>query len=143
VSTSPDPVIGAGAAGDIPAVLALWRDAEVLPGSTDDAAALEQLMGHDPAALVVARSGGAVVGVLIAAWDGWRGNMYRLAVHPDHRGEGLARALVEAGEARLRRCGARRVTALVVHDDVRAAAAWRALGYEHDARMARYVKTLA
>jgi ribosomal protein S18 acetylase RimI-like enzyme len=128
---------------DIRAVLDLWRAAEVLPGSTDDAAALEGLLRHDPEALLVARADGRLVGGLIAAWDGWRGNMYRLAVHPGDRGRGLARALVAEGERRLRARGARRVTALVVHGDDPAIATWLALGYEHDARMARYVKTLA
>lgn len=128
---------------DIPGVLQLWRAAEVIPGVTDDSAALELLLRHDREALLVARADGAVVGALIAAWDGWRGNMYRLAVHPDHRGQGLARALVVEGERRLRARGARRITALVVGDDDPAVATWRALGYEHDARMARYVKTLS
>ena len=130
-------------ADDIPGVLELWRAAEVLPGSTDDAGALEGLVAHDPEALLVARADGRLVGVLIAAWDGWRGNMYRLAVHPDHRGRGLARALVGEGERRLQERGARRVTALVVHRDDPAIATWRALGYQYDARMARYVRTLA
>ncbi len=44
------------------------------------------------------RRDGAIVATLIAAWDGWRGNMYRLAVAPELRREGIARTLVEAGE---------------------------------------------
>ena len=41
---------------------------------------------------------GAIVGALIAAWDGWRGNMYRLAVDKGHRREGIGLALTRAGE---------------------------------------------
>jgi ribosomal protein S18 acetylase RimI-like enzyme len=40
------------------------------------------------------------VGTLVAAWDGWRGNMYRLAVLPEHRRAGIGRELVDAGYER-------------------------------------------
>jgi len=91
---------------------------------------------------MVAELGGVLVGTLVAAWDGWRGNMYRLAVLPVHRRIGIALALVRAGEERLVSLGAQRITALVVssHDD--ATGFWVAAGYEHDLRMARYVKTI-
>jgi hypothetical protein len=38
--------------------------------------------------------------------------------------------------------GARRVTALVADDEADAPALWRAVGYEHDAQLARYVTYL-
>jgi predicted MFS family arabinose efflux permease len=38
------------------------------------------LLNADPEALLVAEVDGVVVGSLIAAWDGWRGSFYRLAV---------------------------------------------------------------
>jgi ribosomal protein S18 acetylase RimI-like enzyme len=41
----------------------------------------------------VAEGDGEIVGALIAAWDGWRGNMYRLAVREGHRREGIGLAL--------------------------------------------------
>ena len=35
-----------------------------------------------------------MVGSLIAAWDGWRGSFYRLAVHPERRRQRIATALL-------------------------------------------------
>ena len=64
---------------------------------------MRRLLDHAPGSLLVAEEGGEVVGVLIAAWDGWRGGMYRLAVRPERRRRGIGRLLVEAGEAHLRR----------------------------------------
>jgi ribosomal protein S18 acetylase RimI-like enzyme len=128
---------------DVGAVLAVWERARSVAASTpDDADSVGRLIEHSPDALLVAESGGRVVGVLIAAWDGWRGNMYRLAVLPDHRRRGIARALVEAGHERLRAQGARRVTALVAADEEEATALWRAAGYRLDERMARFVRDL-
>jgi ribosomal protein S18 acetylase RimI-like enzyme len=84
----------------------------------------------------------AILGVLIAAWDGWRGNMYRLAVRPEHRRRGIGLALVRAGEEHLRRQGARRITALVGYEDELAAAFWESAGYPRDREIGRRVRNL-
>ena len=89
---------------------------------------------------LVAEDAGRLVGTLIAGWDGWRGNMYRLAVLPAYRRQGVATALVGEAERRLRALGARRITALVISDHDWATGFWRAAGYELDERMARFVK---
>ena len=77
----------------------------------------------------MAERDGDVVGALIAGWDGWRGNMYRLAVRDGHRREGIGLALTRAGEDYLRQRGVRRVTALVAFDDETAGAFWETAGY--------------
>ena len=56
---------------------------------------------------------GLIVGAVIAGWDGWRGNIYRLAVDAGHRRRGIGLQLVRAAEQYLHDCGVRRVTALV------------------------------
>jgi ribosomal protein S18 acetylase RimI-like enzyme len=128
---------------DVDAVLALWRSARSPAARTrDDGEVIARLLETDEEALLVAERDGEVIGALIAAWDGWRGNMYRLAVVPDRRREGIGRALVEAGEASLRARGARRVTALVAREDTVARALWLELGYEDDARIGRFVRNL-
>ena len=128
---------------DVDAVLAVWAEARSRAAQTpDDPAVVQQLLDRDPGALLVAESGGEVVGVLIAGWDGWRGNVYRLAVLPSHRRQGIARQLVEAGHERLRAQGARRVTALVGGEEGAAHRLWRALGYQRDEFVHRFVRDL-
>src|SRR5580698_7904798 len=94
-----------GRPGDVAPVLQLWRDAGAEPSHTDNADSLAALVAHDPAALLVAVEGGRIVGSVIAAWDGWRGSVYRLVVAPSHRRRGLARRLVGQAEARLSGAG--------------------------------------
>lgn len=104
---------------------------------------VEQLVeAGSPAALLVAEREGEVVGALIAAWDGWRGNMYRLAVRDEHRRRGIGLALTRAGEDYLRERGARRVTALVAFDDDEAGAFWEAAGYPADREIGRRVRNI-
>ncbi len=130
-------------AADIDAVIAVWAEARSSAARTpDDPKVVEQLLERDPGALLVAEADGQVVGVLIAGWDGWRGNVYRLAVLPSHRREGIARELVEAGHDRLRAQGARRVTALVGGEEGAAHRLWRALGYQRDEFVHRFVRDL-
>ncbi len=130
-----------GATGDdIPAVLALWRAAGSHPTATDTPTALELLLDTDPASLLLAEAGGEPIGSLIAAWDGWRGSFYRLAVQPGWRRRGVATALVRAGEERLRALGARRLTAIVADDEPIAPSLWQAVGYRRQSNRSRFVR---
>jgi len=82
------------------------------------------------------------VGSIIGAFDGWRGNIYRMAVHPNHRRLGIARTLVGDVEKRLARQGAKRITALVEKDHPWATSFWQALEYGLDSRIVRHVRNL-
>lgn len=127
---------------DVEAVLALWRLADAEPTHTDDVAGVQALLSFDPDALVVADDDGAVVGSVIAGWDGWRGSVYRLAVAPSHRRRGLAAALVDEAVVRLERRGARRLAAIVVEDDEQAMAFWSASGWARQTARVRFVRSL-
>ena len=129
-----------GNRGDIHNMLSLWTEAEAVEGVTDNAESIELLLARDPDALIVAEVDGRLAGTLIAGWDGWRGGFYRLAVRPAYQRHGIARALVEEGERRLRALGARRISAIVMHAHDHATGFWDEAGYERDARAVRYVK---
>jgi ribosomal protein S18 acetylase RimI-like enzyme len=127
---------------DIEVVLELWRQAEATPSETDTAENLRRAVAESPAHVLVAEVGGRLVGSIIGAFDGWRGNIYRLAVHPDYRRQGIARALVAAVEKKLAERGAKRITALVEKDHSWAMSFWEAVGYRTDERIVRRVRNL-
>jgi ribosomal protein S18 acetylase RimI-like enzyme len=125
---------------DAPAVLALWREAEAEPSHTDDLESVRRLLVRDPASLIVAETNDKLVGSVIAAWDGWRGSIYRLVVAPSHRRRGLGRELVRVAEERLTAAGSVRMQAVVVETDPQTVAFWRANGWEEQAERLRFVK---
>jgi ribosomal protein S18 acetylase RimI-like enzyme len=131
-----------GTRADIEPVLALWSRSDGPATETDSASALTDLLARDPEGLLVATSGEEVVGSLIAGWDGWRGSFYRLAVDPGWRRQGMATALIRAGEERLRELGACRLTAIVLSEDEAAIEFWAAAGYEQQVARTRFVRML-
>ena len=136
----PDWTIRNATEEDIAAVLDLWTAAGSLPSVSDSPDGLAGLLAADPQALLVAELEDVLAGSLIAAWDGWRGSFYRLAVSPEHRRRGLATMLLREGERRLRERGAVRLTAIVADDDPTAMSFWRAVGYEQQQHRARFVR---
>lgn len=131
------------AASELDAVLGLWRRAGTRPSVSDDAPSLRRLLSHDPEALLVAELGGQLVGSLIAGWDGWRGNLYRLAVDPLARRRGVARALVAEGERRLSARGCQRIHAGVLRSQVAAEPFWTAATYERTRASVDYARSVA
>ena len=91
---------------DAEVVLELWRQADATPGVTDTADELRRVMGESCADVLVAEVDGRLIGSIIGTFDGWRGNLYRMAVHPDYRRRGIGRSLVAEVERRLSARGA-------------------------------------
>lgn len=127
---------------DVSAVLELWREADSPPTVTDSDAAVRAVIERDDEALLIAVAETTVIGTLIATWDGWRGNMYRLAVHPNHRRRGVATRLVNEAEKRLRALGCRRISALVLEGETHAVEFWSRVDYTTRPGMARYKRNL-
>jgi ribosomal protein S18 acetylase RimI-like enzyme len=51
--------------------------------------------------LILAEADGQLVGSVIAGWDGWRCHLYRLAVAPDRRRQGIGSTLLKQAHAEL------------------------------------------
>lgn len=129
---------------DVDPVLLLWSLAAENAGRPlDHPSAVERLIAHDDGALLVAVHEGAVVGTVIAGWDGWRAHLYRLAVHPDYRRRGIGRALLAAAVARLRRLGAERLDAMVNDGNDLGQLVWAADGFRRQDDWRRWVKPVA
>jgi ribosomal protein S18 acetylase RimI-like enzyme len=140
---SSETVVRPARVDELSAVLRLWQESDVTPPSiTDSIEGLTRLMREPGGMLLVARIDGRIIGSVIGGWDGWRGNIYRLAVTPGHRRRGIARRLVAEVSRELFAKGATRISALVEHEHQWAIDFWESLndlGYKQDPRFARYI----
>ncbi|MEU3317011.1 GNAT family N-acetyltransferase [Streptomyces sp. NPDC006662] len=127
-------------AADAETVLSFWKQAAEGTSITDDVDGVTRLIGRDPDALILAEGDGLLVGSVIAGWDGWRASLYRLAVLPSHRRQGIAKALLDAAERRFLAVGGRRGDAMVLEANERAQQAWAAAGYHREDHWRRWVK---
>ena len=87
-------------------VVAVWRLA--FPGDpqrNEPRAVIRRKLGVGRELFLVAVAGDRVVGTVVGGWDGFRGWMNHLAVHPRHRRQGVGRRLVAALEAALKALG--------------------------------------
>jgi len=152
---------------EIDAVLAFWAAAAEGVSVSDDPAGVRGLIERDPDALILAvehslpvehslavehslpvehslalERGDRIAGSVIAGFDGWRCHLYRLAVAPDRRRQGIGRLLIEAAEQRFAAFGGRRADAMVLERNQTAHGAWAAAGYQREEHWRRWVKPL-
>jgi len=74
-----------------------------------------------------------LIATMMVGYDGHRGWVNYLAVHPDCRGQGLGRMLMCEAERRLTALGCPKLNLQVRSDNEAVLAFYRALGYEIDA----------
>ncbi|MER7845974.1 GNAT family N-acetyltransferase [Kitasatospora sp. NPDC096077] len=147
---TPQIVLRPAAPEEIPALLALWARAAKGTSITDDEAGVAALLARDPECLIVAAAAddpgtplGTPLGTVIAGWDGWRCHLYRLAVDPAHRRQGIGAALLAAAEQRFTALGGRRADAMVLDENAVGHRTWQAAGYHPEPQWSRWVKPLA
>ena len=134
--------IHSAALSDIDPVLAFWGEAAEGTSISDDRDGVARLITRDPDALILAERDGRLVGSVIAGFDGWRCHLYRLAVHPEQRRQGIGSALLTAAEERFVALGGRRGDAMVLERNETGQHAWRAAGYAPEEQWRRWVKHL-
>ena len=128
---------------DAERIVRFWHDSGASMGPSDSVAFVRRAITNPAARLILAEAGDDLVGTLLGTFDGWRGNIYRLVVHPAWRRQGIARQLVKRIEQFFAECGARRITVLIEVDRPWAVAFWTAVGYPRDDRIVRHVGTMA
>jgi ribosomal protein S18 acetylase RimI-like enzyme len=112
----------------------LWR--EVFPDDPPRNRAAQSVpakVAEQPDLLFVAVDDDAVIGSIMAGYDGHRGWLYSVAVSKDRRGEGIGRALVAHAEQALRDKGCIKVN-LQVREGNPVAGFYEKLGYDIEPR---------
>ena len=114
--------------GDDAAIVALWKLCGLTRPWNDPAQDLALACKAADSVVLVARDNARICGSVMTGFDGHRGWVYYLAVHPDDRHRGLGRALMTAAETWLVDRGAPKIQLMVREDNAGALGFYEALG---------------
>lgn len=122
--------IRAFAPADEDAVVGLWEEAGLTRPWNDPRADIRRKLRVQPELLLVAVEDAAIVGSVMAGYDGHRGWLYYLAAAASHRGRGVGRSLVAEAERLLEAMGRPKVQLMVRPENTGARGFYDAIGYE-------------
>jgi RimJ/RimL family protein N-acetyltransferase len=111
-------------------ILALWSETDFWPHALEDREFIARALTRNREFAVGYRVSDKLVGTAIGTFDGFRGWIYRVAVHPKHRRRGIASQLVTEVEKRLVAAGVRQINLMVHKPNATAHALYAKLGYE-------------
>ncbi len=123
---------------DADVVIALWSvvfpeyDDPTRP-QRDPRASIARKLAFGDGLFWLAEQESRVIATVMAGYDGHRGWIYSLGVHPSVRRAGVGRALVAEAERALAAVGCPKINLQVLTSKESAQAFWRAVGYDPDA----------
>lgn len=117
---------------DYDAVIALWRAAGIQLSQSDDQAGILHKLERDSDLFLVGVENDALVAAVMGAYDGRRGWVYHLAIHPGYQRCGFGAALMAQLEERLRRKGCQKVNLLIEPENAHVQRFYERLNYQRD-----------
>jgi ribosomal protein S18 acetylase RimI-like enzyme len=122
--------------GDRAAVVDLWSEAfPDDPSHNLSSEMIDRKIRVQPELFLVAELEGAVIGTVMAGYDGVRGWLHRLAVRTSARRRGVGTELVRRAETALVALGCPKVNLQVRGSNAAVVAFYRALGYSIEDRV--------
>jgi ribosomal protein S18 acetylase RimI-like enzyme len=117
---------------DQEAVVALWKDCQLVVPSNDPVEDIEIKRGFQPGLFLVALWRERLVGTVMAGFDGHRGWINYLAVDPARRRADTGTRLMQTAEEKLRRLGCPKINLQVRRTNTAVLAFYHTLGYSED-----------
>ena len=124
------------AAGDETAVIALWEKCRLTRPWNDPRKDIARKLVVQPELFLVGVLGEAIVGTVMAGYEGHRGWVNYLAVSPEHQRRGLGKTLMREVEKRLMERGCPKLNVQVRAGNSEALQFYRRLGYAQDEAVA-------
>lgn len=117
---------------DEAAVIALWESCGLVVRQNDPAADIARKMRVNAEWFLVGEVAGVVVATCMAGYEGHRGWINYLAVHPDHRRQSLARQMMGHAERLLREAGCPKINLQVRKTNAAVIAFYESIGFSMD-----------
>jgi ribosomal protein S18 acetylase RimI-like enzyme len=110
----------------------LWSVCGLVRPWNDPDRDIDRKLARDPENLLIVEHDGEVVGSVMVGYEGHRGWVNYLAVHPDHQSRGLGRRLMVRAEEILGQLGCAKVNLQVRSSNEAAIGFYRRIGYSVD-----------
>ena len=117
---------------DRQALVSLWSVCQLTRPWNDPYRDIDRKLTRDASNLVVLENDGELVGSVMVGYEGHRGWVNYLAVHPGHQRQGLGRLLMTEAERRLRELGCAKVNLQIRASNKAAVEFYRHIGYTVD-----------
>ena len=117
---------------DEAAVIELWRRCNLIRPQSDPHKDITRKMRVQPHMFLVAVVEGALVGSVMAGYEGHRGWLNYVGVAPEHRKRGIGRALIDEAERLLREAGCPKINLQVFSGNHAAMHFYRSIGFVFD-----------
>jgi ribosomal protein S18 acetylase RimI-like enzyme len=117
---------------DRAALVSLWARCGLTRPWNDPYRDIDRKLRRDAPNLLVLEDGGQLVGSVMVGYEGHRGWVNYLAVHPGHQRRGLGRLLMDEAERRLRELGCAKVSLQIRTSNEAAVEFYRRIGYTFD-----------
>ena len=110
----------------------LWKACGLVVSWNDPRKDIQRKLSVQPEMFLIGRLGDQIVASVMAGYDGHRGWINYLAVHPDHRRAGLGRGMMEAAENLLRAAGCPKINLQVRRSNRGVIEFYKTLGFKAD-----------
>lgn len=114
------------------AVVDLWKLCDLTRPWNDPTKDITRKLTVQPELFLLAEQEGRIIGSVMAGYEGHRGWINYLAVHPDHRRAGLGRQLMAAAEKRLLSLGCPKINLQVRTSNAAAIGFYQSIGFAQD-----------
>ena len=114
------------------AVINLWHTCKLLRPWNNPWQDIARKLTEDASLFFIAEQASRVIGSCMAGYDGHRGWIYYLAVHPEYQKQGIAKRLMDYAEDALRAQGCPKVELMVRSTNVPVVEFYEAIGYAQE-----------
>ena len=117
---------------DEAAVVRLWTECGLVVPWNDPSRDIQRKLKVQSEMLLVGCLDGQVIATVMAGYDGHRGWINYLAVHPDHQREGIGRRMMKEAENRLRAAGCPKINLQVRRSNAAVIEFYERIGFKRD-----------
>ena len=117
---------------DESAVIQLWSDCGLVVSRNSPHQDIRRKLKVQPEMFLAGCINGQIVASVMAGYEGHRGWINYLAVHPNHQGSGIGKRIMEKAEMLLRELGCPKINLQVRSSNVNVIEFYRKIGYKDD-----------